>query len=101
VQGMQSSVCSLTSFCGAVNSRGGIIMYVVYVVSCVEISCLPTVEYCGCSCSKVLVKNLIVGKSLNVGMKIILQSVFQKGDESSELNSFGSGYGQLLSVIAP
>jgi hypothetical protein len=41
-------------FCGVMNGCGEIIMYVVYVVSCVGISFLPAMGYCGCSCSTVL-----------------------------------------------
>jgi hypothetical protein len=54
VQVMLSSVCSVISFCGVVNSCGEIIVYVVYVVSCVEMSLLAAIGYCGCSCSVVL-----------------------------------------------
>jgi hypothetical protein len=49
-----SSVCSLISFCGVVNSCGEIIVYVVYVVSCVRIPFSPAIEYCGCFRSLVL-----------------------------------------------
>jgi hypothetical protein len=45
VQEMLSPICSLISFYGVVDSCGEIIMYVVYVVSCVEISLLPAVGY--------------------------------------------------------
>jgi hypothetical protein len=38
MQVMLNSVCSHVYFCGAVNSCGEIVMYVVYVVSCVRIS---------------------------------------------------------------
>jgi hypothetical protein len=48
VQVILSSICSLISFCGE------IIMYVVYVVSCVGISLLSAIGYCGCSCFMVL-----------------------------------------------
>jgi hypothetical protein len=41
----------LITFCVTVNSCSGIIVYVVYVVSCVRISFLLTNEYCRCSCS--------------------------------------------------
>jgi hypothetical protein len=54
IQAMLSSVCSLIPFCGVMNSCGEIIVYVVYVVSCVRISLLPAMGYCGCSCSTVL-----------------------------------------------
>jgi hypothetical protein len=54
MQMMLSAICSLISFCGVVDSCGEIIMCVVYVVSCVGISLLPAVGYCGCSRSMVL-----------------------------------------------
>jgi hypothetical protein len=44
VQVMLSSICSLISFCGVLDSCGEIIMYVVYVVSCVGISLLPELD---------------------------------------------------------
>jgi hypothetical protein len=49
-----SSICSLIYFCGVVDSCGEIIIYVVYLVSCVRISFLPAIRCCGYSCSVVL-----------------------------------------------
>jgi hypothetical protein len=49
-----SSICSHISFCGVMDGCGEIIVYVVYVVSCVGISFLPDIGCWSCFCSLVL-----------------------------------------------